>query len=97
MIAAVAGYMIRGGKPDDDRLALLARERCPIPEPCWSWPEYHRHACIDIGCGGAVTVEVAPLAAPGGTLVGTGTDQGKIQRGSAGGRARRRQRRVPGS
>jgi hypothetical protein len=44
MIAAMAGYAIKGGKPGYDRLAVLARERWPIPEPCWSWPRYHR-AC----------------------------------------------------
>ena len=80
MIAAVTGYVIRGGRPGYDRLAVLARDR---------WPDTRallRRAglsggmrCIDVGCGGgAVTLEMARLVAPGGTVVGVDADEVKL-------------------
>ena len=80
MIAAMTSYVIRGGKPGYDRLALLARERWPdthaLLERAGIAPDIR---CVDIGCGGgAVTLEIARLVAPGGTVVGIDTDEAKL-------------------
>ena len=80
MLTAMTGYVIRGGKPGYDRLLLLARER---------WPDTHAlleqagisagMRCIDIGCGGGqVTMEIARLVAPGGTVIGIDADEVKL-------------------
>ena len=80
MITAMTGYVIRGGKPGYDRLALLARERWPDTQALLKRAGISPGMrCVDIGCGGgAVTREVAGLVAPGGTVVGIDTDQVKL-------------------
>jgi SAM-dependent methyltransferase len=70
----------QGRRPGYDRLALPARER---------WPDTHALLqrtgiapgirCADIGCGGGVvTLEIARLVAPGGTVVGIDIDEAKL-------------------
>jgi ubiquinone/menaquinone biosynthesis C-methylase UbiE len=73
-------YVIRGGKAGYDRLLLLARDR---------WPDtlaLFRQAgvspgmqCLDLGCGGGeVSLELAKLVAPGGSVVGMDMDEVKL-------------------
>lgn len=73
-------YVIRGGKRGYDRLLLLAQDR---------WPDtlalFQRAGiapgmrCLDLGCGGgAVTVEMARLVAPGGSATGVDMDSVKL-------------------
>jgi ubiquinone/menaquinone biosynthesis C-methylase UbiE len=99
MLALMTSYVIRGGKPGYDRLALLARERWPdtraLLERAGIEPGIR---CADIGCGGgAVTLELARLVAPGGTVVGIDTDEAKLGLARQPAcRARGGQRRVPG-
>jgi ubiquinone/menaquinone biosynthesis C-methylase UbiE len=80
MITAMTEYVIRGGKPGYDRLMLLARERWPdtraLLERAGISAGMH---CIDLGCGGGeVTMEIARLVAPGGTVVGADMDEIKL-------------------
>jgi SAM-dependent methyltransferase len=72
----MAGYVIRGGKPGYDRLALLARERWPDTAALLARAGVSAGMrCIDIGCGGgAVTLEIARLVAPDGTVTGIDMD-----------------------
>jgi SAM-dependent methyltransferase len=79
----VERYVIRGGKEGYERLLLLARDR---------WPDtaalFERAAlspgmrCIDLGCGGGeVTLEIARLVAPGGSVTGVDMDEIKLDLG----------------
>ncbi len=72
--------MIRGGREGYERLQLLSRVR---------WKETSRlfdeigvregMECLDVGCGGgAVTGELARIAAPGGRAVGIDMDEVKL-------------------
>ena len=72
--------MIRGGQEGYGRLLLLARDR---------WPDtaalFERAAlspgmrCIDLGCGGGeVTLEMAGLVAPHGSVTGVDMDEVKL-------------------
>ncbi|MCI4363354.1 MAG: class I SAM-dependent methyltransferase [Thermoplasmata archaeon] len=69
-------YVLRGGKEGYDRLMVLARER---------WSDTRNllqraglvpgMRCLDLGCdGGAVSLEIARLVAPGGTVTGIDMD-----------------------
>lgn len=80
MLVTMTGYVIRGGRQGYDRLALLARD---------CWPDTRAllgragvsagMRCIDVGCGGgAVTLEIARLVAPGGAVVGVDMDEIKL-------------------
>jgi ubiquinone/menaquinone biosynthesis C-methylase UbiE len=76
----MTGYVIRGGQPGYDRLLLLARERWAdtraLLERAGVVPGLR---CIDIGCGGGqVTMEIAGLVGPGGSVVGVDTDEVKL-------------------
>jgi ubiquinone/menaquinone biosynthesis C-methylase UbiE len=76
----MTGYVIRGGQPGYDRLLLLARERWAdtraLLERAGVAPGLR---CIDIGCGGGeVTMAIARLVAPGGSVVGVDTDEVKL-------------------
>lgn len=80
-MTAMAGYVIRGGKRGYDRLALLARDRWPdtraLLERAGVGPGMR---CVDIGCGGgALTLEMARLVAPTGTVVGIDMDEVKLE------------------
>lgn len=74
-------YVIRGGQAGYDRLQVLARER---------WPDtrnlLHRAGVVpgmralDLGCGGgAVTLELARMVSPGGSVVGVDMDTVKLE------------------
>jgi 2-polyprenyl-3-methyl-5-hydroxy-6-metoxy-1,4-benzoquinol methylase len=73
-------YVIRGGKEGYERLLLLARERWPdtaalFKRACLS-PGMR---CIDLGCGGGeVTLEIARLVDPGGSVTGVDMDEIKL-------------------
>jgi len=73
-------YVIRGGKPGYDRLLLLARERWPDTRALLERAGVSAGMrCIDIGCGGGeVTMEIARLVAPGGSVVGVDMDEVKL-------------------
>jgi 2-polyprenyl-3-methyl-5-hydroxy-6-metoxy-1,4-benzoquinol methylase len=77
IIDSVAGYVLRGGRQGYDRLAVLARDRWPdtraLLEQAGISPGMR---CADIGCGGgAVSLEMARLVAPGGTVTGIDMDE----------------------
>ena len=72
--------MIRGGKEGYDRLLLLARERWPataaLLDRAGLAPGMR---CVDLGCGGGeVTLEMARLVAPGGSVIGVDLDEVKL-------------------
>ena len=77
MIAAMTGYVLKGGKPGYDRLLLLARERWPDTRALLERAGLSAGMrCIDIGCGGGeVTMAIARMVAPGGTVAGVDTDE----------------------
>ncbi|MCI4329677.1 MAG: class I SAM-dependent methyltransferase [Thermoplasmata archaeon] len=73
-------YSIRGGKEGYERLLLLARDR---------WEDTHSllqrsglaggMRCLDVGCGGGeVSLQIAKLVAPDGTVVGIDMDPVKL-------------------
>jgi SAM-dependent methyltransferase len=76
----MTGYVIKGGKPGYDRLALLAAERWPDTRALLDRAGIAAGMrCADIGCGGgAVTLGIARLVAPGGTVRGIDADAVKI-------------------
>lgn len=76
----MSGYVIRGGRPGYDRLALLARERWPDTAALLARAGVSAGMrCVDIGCGGgAVTLELARLVAPDGTVTGVDMDEVKV-------------------
>ena len=76
----MTGYVIKGGKPGYDRLALLARERWPDTAALLGRAGVSAGMrCADIGCGGgAVTLEIARLVAPDGMAVGVDMDEVKV-------------------
>ena len=80
MIAAITGYVLRGGKPGYDRLLLLARDRRADTRALLERAGIcAAMRCIDIGCGGGeVTMAIAAMVAPGGTVTGMDTDQVKL-------------------
>lgn len=88
--------MIRGGREGYERLLLLARERWPdtaalFKRACLS-PGMR---CIDLGCGGGeVTLEIARLVDPGGSVTGVDVDEVKLSPARGRG-ARAGQRGVP--
>ena len=80
MITAMSGYVIRGGKPGYDRLRLLARDRWADTRALLERAGISAGMrCVDIGCGGGeVTMEIARMVAPGGTVVGVDIDEVKL-------------------
>jgi ubiquinone/menaquinone biosynthesis C-methylase UbiE len=79
----VEQYVIRGGKEGYERLLLLARDRWPdtaaLFERAGLSPGMR---CIDLGCGGGeVTLEIARLVAPGGSVTGVDMDEVKLDLG----------------
>jgi 2-polyprenyl-3-methyl-5-hydroxy-6-metoxy-1,4-benzoquinol methylase len=76
----VERYVIRGGQQGYQRLQLLARERWPTTAALFARAGLAPGMrCIDLGCGGgAVTLEMASLVAPGGSAVGVDMDGIKL-------------------
>jgi SAM-dependent methyltransferase len=79
-IAGVERYVIRGGKQGYERLLLLSRDRWPdtaaLLERAGLAPGMRG---IDLGCGGGeVTMEIARLVAPGGSVTGVDMDEIKL-------------------
>jgi trans-aconitate methyltransferase len=80
MIAAMTGYVLRGGKPGYDRLLLLARDRWADTRALLERAGIGAGMrCLDLGCGGGeVTMAIAAMVAPRGTVVGVDTDEVKL-------------------
>jgi 2-polyprenyl-3-methyl-5-hydroxy-6-metoxy-1,4-benzoquinol methylase len=79
-IARVERYVIRGGKEGYERLLLLSRDRWPDTAALLERPGLARGMrCVDLGCGGgAVTMEIARLVAPVGSVAGVDMDEIKL-------------------
>ena len=77
---AGGGYVIRGGREGYDRLLLLSRDRWPDTAALFGRAGLRPGMrCIDLGCGGGeVTLEMAKLVAPDGTVTGVDIDPVKI-------------------
>jgi SAM-dependent methyltransferase len=73
-------YVIRGGEGGYERLALLARTRWPDTAALLARAALSPGMrCIDLGCGGGhVTLEIARLVAPEGSVVGVDMDEIKL-------------------
>ncbi len=82
-IARVDRYVIRGGQEGYERLLLLARDRWPDTAALFGRAGLAPGMrCIDLGCGGGeVTLEMARLVAPGGTVMGVDLDEIKLALG----------------
>jgi SAM-dependent methyltransferase len=76
----VERYVIRGGKGGYERLLLLARDRWPDTASLFERAGLSPGTrCIDLGCGGGeVTLEIARLVAPGGSVTGVDMDEIKL-------------------
>jgi len=76
-------YVIRGGEKGYERLLLLARDRWPDTAALFARAGLTAGMrCIDLGCGGgAVTLEMARLVAPGGSVTGVDMDEVKLDLG----------------
>jgi ubiquinone/menaquinone biosynthesis C-methylase UbiE len=76
----VERYVIRGGQEGYDRLLLLARDRWPDTKALFERAGLSSGMhCIDLGCGGgAVTLEIARLVGPGGSVTGVDMDEVKL-------------------
>jgi ubiquinone/menaquinone biosynthesis C-methylase UbiE len=83
-------YVIRGGREGYDRLLLLARNRWPDTSALFQRAGIRVGArCIDLGCGGGeVTIELAQLVGPQGSV--TGIDMDAVKLGLARAEAARR-------
>jgi len=75
--------VIRGGQEGYDRLLLLARDRWPDTAALFERAGLSKGMrCIDLGCGGGeVTLEIAGLVAPGGSVTGVDLDEIKLDLG----------------
>ena len=76
-------YVIRGSQQGYHRLLLLARDRWPDTAALFGRPGLSPGMrCVDLGCGGGqVTLEIARLVAPGGTVTGVDMDDVKLDLG----------------
>jgi 2-polyprenyl-3-methyl-5-hydroxy-6-metoxy-1,4-benzoquinol methylase len=79
-LTRVERYVIRGGEQGYERLRLLARERWPATAALFGRAGLAPGMrCVDLGCGGGqVTLELASLVAPGGSVVGVDMDRVKL-------------------
>lgn len=73
-------YSLRGGKKGYERLLLLARSRWPDTSALFARAALSSGMrCIDLGCGGGeVTLKMARLVAPRGSVVGLDMDSVKL-------------------
>jgi SAM-dependent methyltransferase len=73
-------YVIRGGREGYDRLLVLARKRWPGTLALFKRAGLTAGMrVLDLGCGGgAVSLEMARLVAPGGVVVGVDMDNVKL-------------------
>jgi 2-polyprenyl-3-methyl-5-hydroxy-6-metoxy-1,4-benzoquinol methylase len=79
-VTRVERYVIRGGKEGYERLLLLSRDRWPDTAALFARAGLSPGMrCIDLGCGGGeVTMEIARLVAPDGSVVGVDMDKTKL-------------------
>jgi ubiquinone/menaquinone biosynthesis C-methylase UbiE len=72
MLGAVERYVIRGGREGYSRLLLLARASWPDTAALFSRARIRPGMkCVDLGCGGGeVSLEMARLVGPGGSVTG---------------------------
>ncbi|MCI4342202.1 MAG: methyltransferase domain-containing protein [Thermoplasmata archaeon] len=70
-------YVLRGGKEGYERLLVLARNRWPDTLALLGRAGLSPGMrCLDLGCGGgAVSLEMASLVSPGGTVLGLDMDE----------------------
>ena len=75
--------MIRGGKEGYERLLLLARDRWPDTEALFARVGLAPGMrCLDLGCGGGeVTLQMARMVAPDGSVTGIYMDGVKLSLG----------------
>ncbi|MCI4364544.1 MAG: methyltransferase domain-containing protein [Thermoplasmata archaeon] len=80
MIPDKERYAIRGGKEGYERLLLLARERWPETRALFQRAGLRPGMrCLDVGCGGGeVSLEMARLVSPGGSVTGLDMDEVKL-------------------
>lgn len=73
-------YIIHGGRKGYDRLLILSRERWPDTLALFQRVGVRPGMeCVDVGCGGGeVSLELAKLVAPGGTVCGIDLDGVKL-------------------
>jgi ubiquinone/menaquinone biosynthesis C-methylase UbiE len=75
----VTRYVLRGGQEGYDRLAVLAEERWPDTAALLARAGVGgAQRCVDLGCGGAVTLELAALVAPDGEVLGVDADEAEL-------------------
>ncbi|MCI4335998.1 MAG: class I SAM-dependent methyltransferase [Thermoplasmata archaeon] len=69
-------YVLKGGKAGYDRLLLLARDRWPGTKALFERAGLSSGMhCADVGCGGgAVSLEMAKIVGPAGSVVGVDMD-----------------------
>jgi predicted O-methyltransferase YrrM len=80
-VAAVAGYVIRGGLAGRERLRVLARIQAAPTIRLLQRVRIPRGArCLDAGCGGGdVALQLARIAGPDGEAVGIDRDEVKLE------------------
>jgi ubiquinone/menaquinone biosynthesis C-methylase UbiE len=83
-------YIIHGGQKGYDRLLILSRERWPDTLALFQRVGVRAGMeCLDVGCGGGeVSIELAKLVAPNGTVTGIDMDGVKLDLGRAAARQR---------
>jgi ubiquinone/menaquinone biosynthesis C-methylase UbiE len=76
-------YVIRGGTEGYERLLLLARDRWPDTAALFDRAGLSPGMrCVDLGCGGGeVTLEIARVVAPDGSVTGVDMDAVKLDLG----------------
>jgi ubiquinone/menaquinone biosynthesis C-methylase UbiE len=81
----VERYVIRGGREGYERLKLLSRARWPDTSDLLNRVGLHAGmCCVDVGCGGGeVTLEIARVIGPEGTVVGIDIDKVNLDLGRA--------------